>query len=359
MQHTLLIVAPFPDEKFVSEGWMSRIRAVDKIFSNVSRAYINFGDHHTENHDGHAVQCDNNVFQYNLNAKLPSHQQIFEQLLQSARLAYVHTVHLAINVRKWLHTGKIVVDIHGIVPEEELMLGRPEEAKRFSPVEEEVLTNCRVLVTVTRAMQHHLINKYPSSKANFITLPIFESYSRDRKSAESISDTDKRLKILYAGGSQVWQNVDLMLEVAKDMHSYADFTFLSHDKNIFMQKAKSIDIADNVTIRSATKSELPAIYKEHDFGFVLRDKSPVNTVSCPTKLSEYMDFGLIPIVKYTSLGDFEKYGYNYITDEDVRSLMLPDATCRTYMIQENYKAIDHLINEYEVGSSVLLNLLKN
>ena len=70
-----------------------------------------------------------------------------------------------------------------------------------------------------------------------------------------------------------------------------------------------------------------------------------------------MDFGLVPIVRYPSLGDFEKFGYNYLTEDDFKALLLPDAVSRNYMIQQNYIAIQKLINEFKNGSNKLLELL--
>ncbi|MFT3677934.1 MAG: hypothetical protein QM781_18725 [Chitinophagaceae bacterium] len=335
---------------------MSRIRAIDRIFSKIPRAYVNFGDHHRKDIDGVPVACEENVVQYNLNANEPSHQLIFDQLLQKASFCYVHTVHLAINVVNWLATGKIIVDIHGIVPEEEIMLGRPDQAERFAPVEEMVLMYCNTLVAVTNAMKDHLIRKYPKTTANFIILPIFEEYNIKKK-ITSNSDDDRHPRIVYAGGTQVWQNVDLMMSLVKNTHEYVDYTFISHDQELLKQKAKELKLGNRITIRSATKAELPDIYMAHDFGFVLRDETAVNTVSCPTKLSEYLDFGIVPIVKYASLGDFDRFGYSYITEDDLSELMLPDSVCRRGMIQKNYAAIESLIHEYKNGSERLKDLV--
>lgn len=354
--HQIIIVAPYPDIRFVTEGWMSRIRAIDRIFGKIPRAYVNFGDHHRKDIDGAPVVCEEHVVQYNLNPNEPSHQLIFDQLLQKASFCYVHTVHLAINVVNWLVTGKIIVDIHGIVPEEEIMLGRPDQAERFAPVEEMVLMYCNTLVAVTNAMKDHLIRKYPKTTANFVILPIFEEYNIKKK-AISNSDDGRRPRVIYAGGTQVWQNVDLMMDLVKQTSEYVDYTFVSHDQELLKQKARQLKLGDRLTIRSATKAELPEIYMAHDFGFVLRDETAVNTVSCPTKLSEYLDFGIVPIVKYSSLGDFDRFGYNYITDEDLSELMLPDAVCRAGMIQKNYAAIDSLIHEYKNGSERLKELV--
>jgi hypothetical protein len=357
MKHQIIIVAPYPDVRIVSGGWMSRIKAVDRIFSDIPRVYVNFGDHHRKDADGHPVSCEPGVVQYNLNANEPAHQMIFDQLQKEATLGYIHTVHLAIDVMDWLPTGKFIVDIHGIVPEEEIMLGRPDQAEKFLPVENSVLHYCKNLVVVTSAMQDHLLKKYPSSSANFITLPIFEEYRRDRRLIDPDSD-NKRLRVIYAGGTQVWQNVDLMFDIASSLHEYLDFTFISQDEELLRNKAAALGLSDRITIRYATKEELPSVYAEQDLGFVLRDDTAVNTVSCPTKLSEYLDFGIIPVVKHVSLGDFEKYGYSYLTEEDLRALMVPDALTRSYMLQNNYGTIQKLINEYKAGSSKLLNLVK-
>jgi hypothetical protein len=258
-------------------------------------------------------------------------------------------------VVNWLATGKIIVDVHGIVPEEEIMLGRPHEAERFSPVEEMVLMYCNTLVVVTNAMKDHLMRKYPNTSANFIILPIFEEYNINKRIIDTNED-ERRPRVVYAGGTQVWQNVDLMMALVKETSEYVDYTFVSHDQGLLKQKASELKLEDRLTIRSAKKSELPDIYMNHDFGFVLREETAVNTVSCPTKLSEYLDFGIVPVVKYTSLGDFDRFGYNYITDEDLRELMLPDSRCRARMIQRNYTAIERLIHEYKNGSERLKDL---
>lgn len=358
MKAKVVIVAPYPDMKFVNEGWMSRIRAIDNIFNKVSRAYVNFGDHHRKGVDGDAVPCEKDVVQYNLNAKEPAHQLIFDRLVTEAAIVYVHTVHLAINVVGWLPTGKVIVDIHGIVPEEEVMLGRPEQALIYTPVEEAVLRDCKNLVVVTNAMRGHLIRKYPQTQSRFIVLPIFERYTHTRKFIDLKNNNDDKLKVVYAGGSQVWQNVELMMEMVKETIDDVSFTFLTHDKEVFERKAAAAGVLENVTIKTATKAELPQIYAEHDLGFVLRDGNPVNTVSCPTKLSEYMDFGIVPIVKYQSLGDFETFGYSYITEDEFRNLFLPDATTRNKMIQNNYRAIQKLIHQFKIGSQELLALIE-
>lgn len=356
MQTDILIVAPYPELRFVSEGWMSRIRAVDQIFTNSSRAYINFGPHHTKERDGHAIKKEERVVQYNLNKDEPIHQAIFTKLLEQAKFVYVHTVHLAINITDWLPSGKIIVDIHGIVPEEEIMLGRPDEAVRFEPIERMVLKHCRNLVVVTNSMKQHFLKKYPDTTANFIILPIYEKYNKTEVKRR-IEIPEKLPRVVYAGGTQVWQNVEYMMKLAKETIEHVSFTFLSHDIDIFKSKAKDLGILKNVNIYKAEKKELPAIYSNHDFGFVLREETAVNTVSCPTKLSEYLDFGIVPIVKYEKLGDFEMFNYSYISDEDFKDLLIPDSTSRSWMIEQNKVAIDQLINQYRAGSSKLYELL--
>lgn len=49
------------------------------------------------------------------------------------------------------------------------------------------------------------------------------------------------------------------------------------------------------------------------YGFILRDKHILNRVAAPTKMVEYLFFGIIPIVKYEEIGDVLKLGYEYIS----------------------------------------------
>ncbi|HEY5589373.1 MAG TPA: glycosyl transferase family 1, partial [Candidatus Paceibacterota bacterium] len=76
---------------------------------------------------------------------------------------------------------------------------------------------------------------------------------------------------------------------------------------------KKVDLPNKqIEILSVNPEDLKEYYVKCHYGFILRDDIVVNNVSCPTKLIEYMYYGITPIVLSTSIGDFEKYGYEYI-----------------------------------------------
>src|SRR5439155_1739018 len=126
-------------------------------------------------------------------------------------------------------------------------------------------------------------------------------------------DVDPRARsgrptVVYSGAAQRWQNVELMLELARDGIDRFDFTFLTSDPAAFERAAERHGLRGRVAVHSAPREQLPRYYRRADYGLVLRDDGVVNRVACPTKLSEYLAFGLIPVVKSPDLGDFPALG---------------------------------------------------
>ena len=58
-------------------------------------------------------------------------------------------------------------------------------------------------------------------------------------------------------------------------------------------------------------------YMKNDCGVVLRNDNIVNRVACPTKLIDYLQYGLIPIVLSPHIGDFYNLGYKYIEYDEI------------------------------------------
>ena len=97
------------------------------------------------------------------------------------------------------------------------------------------------------------------------------------------------------------------------------------------------------------KEELCAVYGTADFGLILRDESPVNRVSCPTKLVEYLLFGLIPVVRSPHIGDFHRLGFAYVTEEEFRDGFIPDSASRDWMAEQNFHVASRLTEQFHVG----------
>ncbi|GAB3509060.1 glycosyltransferase family protein [Pseudoxanthomonas daejeonensis] len=333
---------------------MSRIAAVDAIFGDGPRLYVHLGSHHSKA-DGEIIHDHGDgLHEICLNVTEHAHRDTIGSLLDHVRFLYVHTVHLAEFVAPWLDTGKIVVDFHGVVPEEETMLGRPELAPKYEVIEQQVLEGAMACVMVSQAMQEHYIAKYPQlSPRRCIILPIVEAMEAESRGRR---DGELPVRVVYAGGTQAWQNLDAMLGVARSSQSVGRFRFLSHDHELIRRRAAELGIQEGIECLFSPKSRLAAEYAAADFGFALRDDSPVNRVSSPTKIFEYLQCGVIPIVRSPRLGDFQSLGYRYVTEEEFSSGLFPDSSSRAWMIDDNLGVARKLRDRFRIGAAELIAL---
>jgi hypothetical protein len=349
----ILIIAPCPLGVSAVDGWMSRIRAVDRIFDGIDRIYI---DPTAEPPPGRPVSCrqSDEVVEYKLNLLDDEHHCFLEDLILKCRFTYVHTVHLARFVLPFYPTGKIVTDMHGIVPEEERLLGRDAHATFYEGVERAVMCNSHIVV-VTDAMRRHLVAKHPDTKPQFTVLPIIELHPAEL-SGRRHRVPESRYRAVYSGGTQCWQNIDYMLDIAERASDFCDFDFLSLEHQAIRARAEGRAVEMVSTFGVASKEELPSRYLNADFGFVLRDDIAVNRVACPTKLTEYLWFGVIPIVKSPNIGDFVEADYAYLTVEEFRNGIIPDETSAQAMREQNRAAIERLLVRFRDGAKVLRGL---
>ena len=355
-RYRVAIVAPFPHPHLPLEGWMTRIVAIDSQFKGMPRIYLNF----SEMHDG--ARCE----------EIPRDEERAEALLNPSgtvtagylsRLAdtvdafYVHTLHLAEHVLPWLRTGKIYVDIHGVTPEEEVLLGNTHLRERYEAVEQAVLEGARRCIGVSEAMAEHYAEKYPSLRPRWLTIPVSAILSTDVETTHRIPTDNRRLTALFSGGIQAWQNLEAMLDLVEATGNEIDFRFLSHEHDRIRRRIEQRGLAPAPQAGFCTKAELAAAYQAADFGLILRDPSPVNRVSCPTKLVEYLLFGMVPVVRSPHLGDFHKLGFAYATEEEFKDGFIPDAATRDWMTQVNLDVVRHLAEQFRAGTNELRTMI--
>lgn len=347
------IVAPFPKPDAVVEGWMARIRAVDEIFFDRPRVYLHFDASAACDEAPIATQYGDAI-EFRVHPQSERHRATIEAAIGAARFVYVHTVHLARFVLGYLPTGKIVVDFHGAAPEEEEMLGNPSAAAFYAGVERTVIANARCAVVVTAAMIDHLRAKYPDVHCEFIVLPIMEAHSFDL--ARRQAGEEGRYSVIYAGGTQLWQNLPLMLAAAAEAEIDCRYMFLSHDQDMIAAEAARVAPEAVIETATAVREELPGYYSKTDLGFVLRDDTIVNRVACPTKLIEYMQFGVVPIVKSPQVGDFPDYGFQYVTLDEFIAGLIPSRGQLAQMARINLDILERIRKRFEEGGERLRRL---
>ena len=163
-----------------------------------------------------------------------------------------------------------------------------------------------------------------------------------------------KIEILYSGGTQGWQNIDLMLDVIqKNLSSSIHYTILTGNKKEIEKKIEDRGIS--LQYINIERREPTALWKDYlmaDYAFILRDENIVNKVANPTKMVEYLFYGLIPIILSPNIGDYKELGYEYLSIEDfnVERLKKP---CAMSIINRNLA-----LNLYKKNMSIdLKNLI--
>lgn len=113
---------------------------------------------------------------------------------------------------------------------------------------------------------------------------------------------------VYAGGASIWQGVDLMLDVYRNIEKEipsSRLTLLTKDKDVFTKKIIERGIK-NFDIKYIGVSELQNELHKYKYGFILRDSNIVNQVATPTKMNSYLSNYLIPIFS-TTVDDFNRH----------------------------------------------------
>ena len=161
--------------------------------------------------------------------------------------------------------------------------------------------------------------------------------------------------VIYAGGTQAWQNIDKMVEAAAAQPQLR-YTFLTGDVKGF--EAKLLDGAvRHFTCKAVSPAAVKEFYLTHNYGFVLRDEILVNSVACPTKLVEYMYWGVVPILITPNIGDFDRESLHGITLDRFLAGQMPDRAEADAMRRHNRATVLALIAFAQSNQRRLLNAL--
>ena len=114
---------------------------------------------------------------------------------------------------------------------------------------------------------------------------------------EAIAEYENNV-FCYVGGLSVWQcfpETVAFYKSIEDKIPNAEFRVFTPDVDKAIQIMEEFGLK-RYSAKFVKSDELSKELAECKFGFILRAKSPVNYVATPTKLSNYLASGLIPIV---------------------------------------------------------------
>ena len=340
---------PYTEEQF-RDGFFQRVVDIDTYFENDERIYLDVSLR--KNMRKKARETQNSMKKvYTCNIFL--HFFFIIKLFSNANFVYIHSLHNTLYsflFIKWIK-NKYVLDLHGVVPEELEFQGMTFKAKAFNWIEKLIYSKLYVTVAVTNRLAIHYKSKYPNAKAKYIVYAILPN------NIETSSETDlniksNKLNVIYSGNTQAWQNIDLMLKtIVENQSNHIEYTILTGELDRMNELLTEYKLRgnSNINVQSVQPSELSAFYEKANYGFILRDDITVNNVACPTKLIEYLNYGIIPIVLSDKIGDFKELGYEYISVKDF-NLNLPKIKSEV-----NQKLVKNLKISNDINLKIKIN----
>jgi len=326
----LVFMAPHPEEVAAADGFGQRVRAMDNFFKDRPRWYVRVVDRGK----GRIVRYGPDSVSIRLPFwHLPLLLAVLGLVLHN-KLLYVHSI---VNCARGADTllqyvpGVFrILDLHGLAPEELSHVGArfpiPWWAGR---VERLVVRRAHCLIAVTATMLEHIMGKYPGLGCRKIVLPIFPA-APAQPAAEA--DLDKFFEpefmnlpgVIYAGGLQAWQQLPRMFSAVAAQPSLARYLILTPAAPPLPAELSALFARHgNVKFGQAAPERMPALYRNFQYGFVLREASLINQAACPTKLIEYLEHGLVPIMLSPAIGDFAGLSFLPLAEFEQGRLMAP------------------------------------
>lgn len=259
------------------------------------------------------------------------------RLARRSRFVYVHSCGNAMRGLPLYFLGiRVITDLHGVMPEEMRMSGQRWMSRIMALTEWIAVRRSAALVFVTRAMRQHFETKYGrGAVARSYVIPILNKCGSQQELAR-----DPRM-VIYAGGLQPWQRVHEMLDAVAASQGRFRFVFLTGEPEKLRSQLRARGIT-GVEVDSVPGTKVPEHLQTASLGFILRDDSVINRVACPTKLVEYLRFGVVPIVEQPRIGDFCELGYQYVLVHDFMAGRVPDAATVDRMREQNRRVARRL-----------------
>lgn len=344
----LTFIAEYPNSGNIKDGMMIRIKEIDRKYEHVNRQYLDIGFVRNANVSARKEVLSENLIVYKFNFFI-NFFSILKKIKQSNSV-YIHTLFNYAKVALFLNVfflkKKIALDLHGVIPEELLFQGATGQSRFYALMEKWAINRANYLIYVTNVLKAHIVKKYqlqPSHDRD-IVLGIIHSLEHNdptESKGEDFVVKEDEVVFIYSGGIQKWQNIPLMLETIQKLNNeHYRFVFLTGQLDYVKTIVAQYGLSDKILVRSVDPKQLGVYYSQAHYGFVLRDPIIVNKVSNPTKLSEYLVYGITPVVLDECIGDYYELGYEFIRLTELNnSLPIKKSIRNTEVYQKYYEAM--------------------
>ncbi len=327
----VVIISNYPNSEEIKDGMMQRVANIDDYLLDYDRSYLQIGI--KNNFRKYVKNEKRNMTKYKFNFLI--HYFSILRILIKSDTIYVHSIYNFLRLIPFLlflNKKNIILDFHGVVPEELEFMNKKFKSFIYNIVEKIAVRYSKHIIFVTESMKNYIANKYKlnsykSHILNIFSKNVFRTVNTDK--IDSLRDkykiNEEDVVFIYSGNTQKWQNIDLMLSCISKIKNVKNYKFiiLTGEIEIIKNKLEEFSLLDqnNIIIDTVSPEELGNFYTIAHYGFVLRDEHILNSVANPTKLVEYMWYGIIPIVKFEDLGDYSNLGYEYIKYENLHGTM--------------------------------------
>ena len=361
------VMAPWFEDPTLSksEGYIRRVMEIDRrVLDGFFRIYFYECPYHRVFRIT-ADRLNSDVIYIRYNSRYKNQLRFIERIIAECDVCYSHSVLRIIPdagpqiKKRWpdIFKGRPehILDVHGAAVEEGMIQDDPK-TPYIAEAERLYFNSVGNVVVLSGSMSRYFTEKYDCADITFIITPVISGdFASDDK---AVLSKDGSPAVVYSGGCQVWQNIPEIQHAVKSRLSYADYYLYVTQPDVFMKFWGYGKVPANVLIKNGNHDEIQKTYQSAHYGFILRDDNTLNRVACPTKIMEYIQFGIIPIMKFADIGDFVKSGLNYIPVESFTDGILPDETERRIMARENLCLFNKLKSDYISAVCELKALIK-
>ncbi|MCT7551042.1 glycosyltransferase [Aliarcobacter butzleri] len=215
--------------------------------------------------------------------------------------------------------------VQGVIPEESLMRNNSKLRFRILSFLERLSLNISDRhIFVSDYMVNFYKEKYKIKSKNYVVIPC---------SSDLIYTGVEKIKnsFCYIGGLSKWQKIGEALKIYSDIQNKLDnseFHLITRD----IEQAKVIidkyeNIKSKIKIYSLdNRKEIEETLSKMEFGFLLREDVPVNNVSSPIKLAEYLSCDVNVIISdsvYSYASYIKDYKAGIVVDKNFNLNQIP------------------------------------
>ncbi len=217
---------------------------------------------------------------------------------------------------------KVITDVRGAAIEEMAYEAKKPLAKALLPlriaqlrsVEKTSVTGADAIFAVSFPLMDYLAQKYPLPPVRKViptcaNVALFSSGAKYRDEMRKALGLNGRFTVVYSGSLASWHLPDRIAGVFMDVKKVRPdsvFLVVTKDTTTAEKALKNAGLGEkDFIIRSSQYTEVPKYLSAADLALLVRDRSIVNAVACPTKFAEYLSAGLAVAVS-SGIGDTEK-----------------------------------------------------